>query len=327
MTYPVVPRFSVVGEQRTNKSPLPPFTKGGQGRFWGQAAKYFNVRTRTCYTGRTVIPGCRTFVALGMLLTCLISPVQGQEAVVKFGANESPPYWSRHLPYGGLCGEILHSMSKEVNLETIIEFKPIRRLIEDNRNNVTGNPMFFLANHDFRSTIPVALYYSALFYYRPNRKEDIAFSRLSDLKGYRIGVLKGTLVDRSYFDSAGIIFEESYSEQSLFKKLRLGRLQMCICIDLVGHLTIQDLFPKEAGDFNAISLPRSVTPIAIMMAQDYPHANDLAEKYRKGLRIIIENGAYQDILEKYYGKNKVPKNWLENLRRFADMYDVKSESR
>jgi len=263
-----------------------------------------------------------------MLLTWLIgSSANGQETAVKFGANESPPYWSKNHPYGGLCGEILHAMSKEIDLETVIEFKPIKRLIDDDTDNVTGNPMFFLANHDYGSTIPIALCYSALFHYRPNRTEDIAFTRLADLKGYKIGIQKGTLVDRSYFDSAGVTFEESYSEQSLFKKLKLGRLDLCICIDLVGHLTIQELFPEEVGNFAAINIPRSVTPIAIMLAEKYPHAKELAKKYRKGLRIITENGTYQDILEKYYGKNRIPVDWFSNLTRFADMYDIKEGSR
>ena len=281
---------------------------------------------------RIATTGCRacglsTAVAFGMLLVWLMSAsANGQEAVVTFGANESPPYWSKNLPYSGLCGEILHAMSQEINLESTIDFKPATRLFEDDSNNVTGDPLFFLAHRDFDATIPIALYYSALFYYRPNRKEDITFARLADLRGYKIGVLKGTIVDRSYFAGAGITFEESYSEQSLFKKLKLGRLDMCICIDLVGHLTIQELFPEDAGNFAAINIPRSVTPIAIMLTGKYPHAKELAKQYRKGLRIITESGAYQVILEKYYGKDGIPLNWFNTLARFSDMYGTKGES-
>ena len=110
-------------------------------------------------------------VGMGILLTWPVSlSADESQALVTFGANESPPYWSKNLPYGGLCGELLHAMSEEINLRSVVEFKPIKRLIEDDRKNVTGNPMFFLANHDFGSTIPIALYYSALFSYRPHKK-------------------------------------------------------------------------------------------------------------------------------------------------------------
>lgn len=291
-------------------------------------AKPFNDRVMARCTRRTVIAVCRTCAALGMLLAWVMSSsAGGPETIVKFSANESPPYWSKSLPYGGLCGELLHAMSREVNLHTVIEFKPIKRLIDDDTNNVTGNPMFFLANHDYGSTIPIALCYSALFYYRPNRPQGIAFTRLADLRGHRIGILKGTLVDRSYFDTAGIAFEESYTEQSLFKKLKLGRSDMCICIDLVGHSTIRELFPDEVGNFSGMNIPRSVTPIAIMLSKKHPHAKELAKKYKRGLGIITENGTYQHILEKYYGKNRTPEDWFSKLREFADMYDIKGEYR
>jgi ABC-type amino acid transport substrate-binding protein len=92
-------------------------------------------------------------------------------------------------------------------------------------------------------------------------------------------------------------------------------------------LTIRELFPEEAGNFAAINIPRSVTPIAIMLAEKYPRAKELAKKYRKGLRIITENGTYQEILEKYYGRDRIPVNWFSNLARFADMYDIKEGSR
>ena len=259
--------------------------------------------------------------AFAMLFLSLIaSSTSGQDTAVRFGVNESPPYWSTSLPHGGLCGEILHALSREINLESALDFKPIPRLMEDDSHNVTGNPMFYLANRDFGATVPIALSYSALFYYRPNQKQDITFTRLADLKGYRIGVLKGTIVDHSYFDKADIRFEESYSEQSLFKKLKLGRLDICICIDLVGHLTVREVFPEEASHFVAINLPRSVTPIAIMLAEKYPNAKELAAKYTRGLEVIIENGTYQAILEKYYGRGRIPTDWFSALARFADMY-------
>ena len=253
----------------------------------------------------------------------IVTSAAGTTTVVTFGANESPPYWSKNLPHGGLCGEILHAMSQEVDLESVIEIRPLKRLIEDDSRNVTGNPLFFIATGAFEAIIPIAVYYSALFYYRPHHEEGIRFTGLADLRGYKIGILKATLVDRPYFDNAGITFEESYTEQSLFKKLEMGRLDMCISIDLVGHLTVQRLFPDEAAHFTAINIPGSVTPIAVMLSKKCPNALELAGKYRKGLRIITENGIYHRILGKYYGKDRIPVNWFHNLNLFRDMYDTK----
>ena len=89
---------------------------------------------------------------------------------------------------------------------------------------------------------------------------------------------------------------------------------------------MQKLYPKEVDRFASITIPRSVTPIAIMLAEKYPQSRELAEKYRRGLRRIIEDGTYRGILETYYGKDRIPENWFTTLRRFAEMYDTGNES-
>ncbi|MDO8455154.1 MAG: transporter substrate-binding domain-containing protein [Sulfurimonas sp.] len=265
---------------------------------------------------------------LFMLLLILQSSLYSQEKrvnTVVLDANEAPPYWSKTLPNDGIAGEIIYALSKVSGLNSEIVFKPLSRNIEDETNNDLGNPAFFMANQDFAAIIPIALYHISLYYYDSDHKEKFYFKSLADLKGKKIGILKGTLIDNSYFQKEGVQFEESYSHESLFKKLKLGRLDMIIVIDLVAQQTLKQLYPQEIAKFIQVNINTSSNPIAIMLADEYPDAKNIAKKYRQGLKKIIENGTYEKILSRYYIKETLPDGWFKELERFEQLYKMDEE--
>lgn len=264
----------------------------------------------------------RLFITLtSLILICLsMGQASAQNDTVRLEANESSPYWSRALPLDGMAGEIVHAISKEAGLISKIEYKPLKRLIEDDANNDLGNPAFYMRNQEFEAIVPIAIYYTSIFYYRERFKEPLRVRSLADLKGYRVGVLKGTIVNMAVFERAGVQFEESYSQESLFKKLKHGRIDLCVVIDLVGQQIIKELFPNELDAFEELKLSGSAAPIAIMVAQNSSNPPLLGERYRAGLRSIIESGRYNEILERYYGRGEVPQNWYLQLKRFQRMY-------
>jgi len=260
------------------------------------------------------------------LIFGLLFPLSCFADVIQFEANESPPYWSNNMPHKGMCGEILEAMSELAGLQANITFKPLERLIEDSENNDVGNPDFYLQQNDFASIIPIAIYQSAFYYYKSNYLTDITLRRLSDLKHYKIGILKGTLVNRLSFEQRGINFETSYKQESIFKKLKLGRIDLALEIDLVAHQTLHKLYASHERDFAMVSLPNSTAPIALMLNENQANAKEIATQYRKALAELIQSGRYQKIIEKYYGHFSPPADWFDNLNRFNRLYNfIESE--
>jgi polar amino acid transport system substrate-binding protein len=260
-------------------------------------------------------------VALVLSSLLFVSVARGE--MVMLNANESWPYWSKNLPLNGLGGEIVAAMSEAANLESRIEFMPLKRLIEDTTNNDLGNPVFYMENQDFAAIIPIAISQVAMYYYNPTHQKAIQFKTLNDLRGYRIGALSGTITNRAPFEQAGIHIETSYTQESLFKKLHYGRLDFVLEIDLVGQQMIAKLFPDEQAHFVAIELPHSVSPIAIMLDKNYPNADVIAQRYRQGLAKIIKNGRYSEIINRYYLQSP-PELWFKELNRFTRLYQSSS---
>ncbi|NWF35684.1 transporter substrate-binding domain-containing protein [Mariprofundus sp. KV] len=260
-------------------------------------------------------------VIVGSLLLCS-SVVAGE--VVKLDANESRPFLSPSLAKDGMVGEIIHAASAAAGIESQIIYKPLKRMIENDSNNDLGNPMFFMNNQDFSAVVPLAVYHVSLFYYRPKHGHAHEIVSVESLKDHRVGLLSGTLVNRSAFKRAGIVFEESYAHASLFRKLHKGRLDVVIEVDLVGRAFIQDLFPEEVENFGVTRMPQSASPIALNMAVNQPEAAALAARYREGLRKIRESGEYRAILQKYYGE-QIPADYEQQLDRFGYIYQEVSQ--
>ena len=260
---------------------------------------------------------------IAVMLSGLIgTSFAGEQSILHFVSSKTPPFWSQTLYQDGLCGEILHQISNEIDVKSVIEYLPTTRMVERIGHNLLGNPEHFLPSHEFIAVIPIAVSRLVFFYYRPRFGKDFTYQRLEGLTGYTIGVMKGSLVDKSFFNSVGIKFEESYSKESLFKKLKLGRIDLCIEIGLSGLLIIKRLFPDEVSNFAPFEIPRSITPITIMINKNCPNGRHLGEKIQKGFRTIINNGKYNAILENYYGRGNIPDDWFELLDRFQKKYDL-----
>lgn len=255
------------------------------------------------------------------LLYFTLNTLHANEQTVVLQVNESAPIWSKNLPSGGLGVEIVQAISQEMGIKTYIEFIPLKRLIANTSNNDIGNPLFYMNNQEFAAIIPIAVSYSSFFTYKKT-----VGKLLSETlpKERRIGILKGTNPNIKISEQFGV-FEESTSQESLFKKLKAGRLDLVVELNLVGTEMIRKLFPNEVKNFDSSVVLDSSSPIAIMIDISYPNANAIALLYQKGLDRIIKNGVYEKILEKYYVKSSIPYNWYHNLSKFKTLYSIDIE--
>lgn len=256
-----------------------------------------------------------TLLWRSVLFFCLtLSALRAEEQTVILQVNESSPIWTEKLPLGGMGSEIVQAISKEMGMKTRIEFVPLKRLVADTTNNDVGNPLFYMNNQEFAAIIPIAVSYNSFFTY-----DNDANSATPKVK--RIGVLKGALSNISLSKKFGS-FEESYSHKSLFKKLKAGRLDLVLELDLVGREMISQLFPDESERFNAQVVLNSNSPIAIMIDVNYPNANAIGFRYQEGLDRIVKNGVYRKILEKYHENSLVLPRWQSDLSKYKAIYSM-----
>lgn len=252
-------------------------------------------------------------LTLVLLFFLTLNSLDAKQQTVVLQVNESLPIWSQNLPMGGMGSEIVQAISKEVGIETHIDFIPLKRLIADTTNNDLGNPLFYIQNQEFAQIIPIAVSYNSFIAYKNNINTILLNSKT---KSIRIGVIKGTRPNIN-ISSQFATFEENYSHKSLFRKLKAGRLDLVLELDLVGKV-----IKKEDSNFSSAIVDMSSSPIAILIDISYPNAEAIASRYQKGLDIIMNNGVYQKILDKYYTKEFMPSNWYNDLSKFKTIYTI-----
>lgn len=243
------------------------------------------------------------------------------EGIIEFGSSETPPFYSPQLPNDGMAGEIVHALFNELHLQSLIRYFPLKRLYTDHQNNHLGDPENF-AGQEFTAIVPIAVYRPAFFYYRPRHPHGMRFRAPRDLKGYRIGVLRGTVESRDFFAANGISVTEVDSEQSLLHLLKEGRIDLCGMVRETGEYTARKLFPREAADFAPLEIPGAKGPIAVMISTRQPDGKKLGERVNEALGRLVKNGTYQRIVARYYG-GKIPADWFQDLERFKARYREK----
>lgn len=263
--------------------------------------------------------GSRCALALCALLA-MAGAARAEGPSVVFQSTETPPFWSASLPDNGLGGAMLKLVSAAAGVQYSIEYLPVKRFRHSLATYIVGDPDILLSRKR-RAVFPIAIFRSAFFYYKPHH-DAIEFHNLRDLQGHTLGVLRGTLEDKDYFISNGINVEESDSEESLLRKLRRGRVDFCILVDATGRYAIGRLFPKEQEQFLQVEIPGSVRPIAIMIDVDDPEGRAVAQRYRRALDGTLRSREYYDILEKFYGRNNIPADRFEHMRKFAQYYEI-----
>jgi polar amino acid transport system substrate-binding protein len=237
---------------------------------------------------------------------------------ITFESTESPPYWSAALPEDGLGGAILKLLSEKAGFQYTIEYLPPNRFHVSLNPYMLGDPDF-LKNQQQRAVIPIGIFRSAIFFYKPHH-EAMVINSLKDLSGHTLGVLRGTLEDKATFERQGIKIEEGNSEESLLKMLKKGRVDLCILVAGTGRYTVDRTFPAEKEAFVQTVIPSLTRPLAIIINTSQPQEKAIAQRYRQVLNQVLQSEQYHAILEKHYGKGQVPSDRDEKLNQFIQYY-------
>lgn len=245
-------------------------------------------------------------------------------APIVFESTDTPPFWSPSLPENGFGGALLRLVSEAAGVTYAIEYFPVKRFRESLATYMVGDPGI-LINQKHRAILPIGLFRSAFFYYKPHH-DVIEFHGLKDLRGHTLGVLRGTIEDKALFVKNGVNVEESDSVDSLLRKLKRGRIDLCILVSDSGRDAIRNLFPKEKSDFVQIIIPDSVRPIAILIDVDVPEGKIIAERYSKVLNSTLHSRKYHEILERFFGENNIPDDWFEQMAKFEQLYSIGSNN-
>ncbi len=141
---------------------------------------------------------------------------------------------------------------------------------------------------------------TVLFYYQHDEGQyPQTFTDLRELQPYKMGGVRGYYYETMFAD-AGLTLDLATSEESSFKKLRAGRVDMVPAVDGVGWDVIHKNFSvDEQRGFHTLETPLAVGHNFLMTSRNYPQTEQLLERFNQALAKLRRNGVYKEIAERH----------------------------
>jgi polar amino acid transport system substrate-binding protein len=240
------------------------------------------------------------------ILTFFSGVSVAKEVQVIFATGEWPPFSSENLPEYGRATALVSAICKAGGIQPLYEFYPWKRA-----ELKVANGEIFAAfpyaiseerkkNYDFSDTLFYGV--NVFVHYEKNlhSRVTLTYNTLDDLQGYRIGGISGSFL-KPALSYAGLNYEPTTTLDQSIHKLVAGRIDLCIDDKVVLYDAIIRLYPDRIGHFRF--LPKHFgekMPTALLVSRAYPGAQEILNKFNKGLAIIKQNGEYDRIIAKHH---------------------------
>ncbi len=223
--------------------------------------------------------------------------------MLTIATSELPPFVSAN-PKNSFLTELLPEVGKEMGVKFAFRFMPWPRCERETDDAKVWATMPYVPTPErdarFLFSQPLYAKKTLFFYYSPtDQGYPRTFEALSELQEYRIGGVRGYYYE-ALLAEAGLQVESATSEESSFKKLRAGRVDLAPAVDVVGWDVIQKHFPAEDhANFHVLETPLAVGHNYLMTSRNYPQTEALLERFNQALAKLRRNGVYKAIAERH----------------------------
>lgn len=217
------------------------------------------------------------------------------QATVTIAYTEYSPYYGAELPEQGPIMQIIKEAMQLVDIEIKSEQLPWARAYEWTKRGLYDG----LCCAWVRQQRLKYFHYSkglpdtrvALF---KLKQRDLAFGKISDLKGQRIGIVRGFAKPQS-LTAAGIELFASDSDIQNFRKLLAERIDFVLADSATANITLEN-FAQQRHLIEELSPALQQESQHLVFPKRKKNAAALMQSFNKGLETLKRTGRYQQIL-------------------------------
>lgn len=226
--------------------------------------------------------------------------------LIKLATLDWPPYVGQDLPKYGFTTAIISEAFKRAGYEVQVDFMPWTRVVQE-----TEAGKYDAAFPEYYSDERAAAFFMSepfasgpLGFYK--RKADkISYTKLEDLKPYRIGVVLG-YINTPEFDAADYLQKDAAnSDEQNLQKLFAGRIDLAVIDKFVAQYLIQTSVPEAAGALEFMEPPLLDQALYVIFSRKVAGSEEKLQAFNAALKTMREDGTLERILEEYgFGSNQ-----------------------
>ncbi|WLQ16285.1 transporter substrate-binding domain-containing protein [Hahella aquimaris] len=240
---------------------------------------------------------------ISVMYCALLCPLLASAEDLSLTNGEWPPFTSENYRDYGFISRVVAEAYKLEGINVKYTFLPWKRALQEARegdiwvgsvawSKADGRPDHFLFSE------PIIVLTDVFFH-----RKDLPFdwNSFEDLKPYRIGATIGYSYgkDFSEAEAKGLITVERIStDESNFKKLAQGRINLFPCVLEVGYEILAHNLPS--GVANSITNhPKALRSVGyhVIITRKYPQAERYIAAFNRGLQKLKDSGRYEQYLE------------------------------
>jgi len=253
------------------------------------------------------------YFLLCLLLSGIFAPATFGNEVVKFAVGEYPPYTSARHPNARILEVLVRAAFKLQAIDVEYGHYPWKRSFALAKNgHVDGtfpwlkSPVrernFYIGDHEI---------YQDQGVYWHLRSTPFDWNTTEDLRKYKFGVTVGYTRTQEFYNKLGIKAETEVTEESNFKKLLAGRIDVYRTSRVVGTYLVDSLFSAKARD-RFVFHPKvsDDSSFFILFSKKTVRGKRLEREFALGLEKLKISGRYQEIIQNLddYREKVAPKH-------------------
>ncbi len=238
----------------------------------------------------------RVLLLPGLLETCLLASEKQITAVTE----PWPPYMGPKLRDNGFLPEILVEAFDRVGYSVTVEFRPWARALNDVKKgdkDILLGAYYTQEREEFLAySQPIAEVQDVLFM---KEGRNITYQQLTDLKPYKIGVVRGAAHGKE-FDAADFLNKEevTHSGQNI-RKLLVGKIDLMAGPRDVIKFIIKRDYPLFIDKIEVVNPPLNMNKIYFGFSKKVAGYQELLKAFSKGLELIKKDGTFYYLAEKH----------------------------
>ncbi|CAD5107372.1 substrate-binding periplasmic protein [Zestomonas carbonaria] len=234
----------------------------------------------------------------GLLFLALLLPSAAHASPLRLATLEYPPYTSEALPSGGVIAELVtHAFASQGHSVRIDVLPWARARAEVNNGRYQGALPLWpkeVSEGGLNGSRPL-LYSELGFFSRAG--QPVRFDDLSELKGQRVGIVRGYGYPDSVLHS-GFVGEEVVDDLSNLRKLVARRFDLVLLERRVGdHLAARHADLRDQVSWQGPVLER--IPLQVGFVPPQAGQPDWAQIFELGLQALQASGDYARILQRH----------------------------
>ncbi|MCL9780783.1 transporter substrate-binding domain-containing protein [Vibrio sp. S4M6] len=237
--------------------------------------------------------------SLLLILISLSSSPSFAENIVTISGSGWLPYYGRELKNFGPIAELIKEAYSRSGYQVHFSQSPWARVLEEVKSgNIDGTGVAFYTEERAKHYLFSEHFMTSDYVFFKRKDKHIKWSKLQDLKGLRIGVVRGSSVSPEFDDANYLNKKDVVSDSRVMQMLGADRLDL-IPADLIsGIYLIREKYPELRDQIDYISEPKIQShKVYIMFHKGVD--KDKISAFNEGLAKMKADGTYDKILSKH----------------------------